>query len=563
MKTFACIGALAVACAWQLHDLERVLDLGLWDEADYLRRGLALLNRGLAPAEWGPLYSLWYFALSRLQPDPIALYYLSYRLLVAVPTFAVYACARRLGVSPAIALLGAVLFLISGAPHVMPRPTLLALAIVLIALAAAVRVGATESFYAAMGVALLLAAFARPELFLSFLAASGAWVVAMVLRARASDGWARPARVGAWYAAGSLALVGVFGNPFGNQDDRRMYAFCQHFADGEVKRSGLAIDPWAQCEAAVQRAFGEVDSIADAGRRNPAAFGRHVTYNLREYPRASATLFLPAFGKAREGTEPWEFGSLAHGVALLLVGVWVAWALVRGGVELVESARSPQVRRAAFVLAAILAPSAASAILIQPRSHYLVLQGVLIPLVAAAWLSAAMARRAWPVERLRSIAVVGMAIAVAIAAPHLSRRDQPEPVLVNREMVRFLESTSGDLRPAPGFSTVGILEMEGGLDAYARGNFRQIRPSKRLAGETFRQFLEREGVRVIVLSPKLASHHQLAADPEFQKFVAAPEEFGFSACEVSGVGRTVAVASDGGRPPRAGVLLSAPARDPG
>ena len=69
----ACAGALLIACAWQLHDLERVLDLAPWDEADYLRRGLVIPMRGLPPAEWGPLYALWYFLLSRAQPDRIAL----------------------------------------------------------------------------------------------------------------------------------------------------------------------------------------------------------------------------------------------------------------------------------------------------------------------------------------------------------------------------------------------------------------------------------------------------------------------------------------------------------
>ncbi|MFL5376481.1 MAG: hypothetical protein ACJ787_01105, partial [Myxococcales bacterium] len=137
----ACFAALAIACVWQLHDLERVLDLARWDEADYLRGGVSLLARGLPDAEWGPLHTVWYFAVSRLQPDRVALYYLSYRLLIVLPTLAIYVAGRRVGGSPIVSVALALLFAGSMAPHVVPRATLLAVLVVLVAIAAAARAG--------------------------------------------------------------------------------------------------------------------------------------------------------------------------------------------------------------------------------------------------------------------------------------------------------------------------------------------------------------------------------------------------------------------------------------
>ena len=272
----ACLAALALACAAQLAHLERVLDLAPWDEADYLRAGLGLLSHGLPDPEWGPLYALWYFALSPLAADPVALYELSYRLLVVLPALALYACARRLGAPAGPALCGALLFAVSMAPHVLPRPTLLALLLVLASLAAAARLRSSEAACATLGLALLLASWARPELFVAFLGVSAVLLVLLARRLLRPAGRARALLLGAAYGALALGLAALLGNPFGNTSNRRLFAFCQHFALGEVQRAALALDPWGQCEEVMRRSFGEVHSVGEAARRNPDAFRAHL-----------------------------------------------------------------------------------------------------------------------------------------------------------------------------------------------------------------------------------------------------------------------------------------------
>src|SRR5690349_8172504 len=64
--------------------LENAVDIGLYDESAYLYRGIQLLHNGLAVPAKAPLYSIWYFVLSLIQPDRIRLYYLNYKLTMIV-----------------------------------------------------------------------------------------------------------------------------------------------------------------------------------------------------------------------------------------------------------------------------------------------------------------------------------------------------------------------------------------------------------------------------------------------------------------------------------------------
>ncbi len=166
----ACVAALGVACAAVLSGLAGSLDLALWDEASYLRAGQAIATRGLPPAEWGPLYALAYAALGKVTANPVEAFDLGYRALVVLPALAIYFAARRLRLSPALALLGSLGFLLSGAHEISPRPSLLALLCVLVGLTASTFARSRDGRLGVLAVSLLVASFARPELFVGFLA---------------------------------------------------------------------------------------------------------------------------------------------------------------------------------------------------------------------------------------------------------------------------------------------------------------------------------------------------------------------------------------------------------
>src|SRR4051794_14521723 len=72
-------------------------DLGFDDECYILDIGLGLPTRPLPPAEYGPLYAVWYRVLGALQPDPGGLYTFNWVILQLGLATLLYALARRSG----------------------------------------------------------------------------------------------------------------------------------------------------------------------------------------------------------------------------------------------------------------------------------------------------------------------------------------------------------------------------------------------------------------------------------------------------------------------------------
>jgi len=505
-----CFATLAALCAARLGGLSRWLDLGLFDEADYLRRGLLLPSAGLPDPEWGPLYSLWYLALSSLESNRVALYELSYRLLVLLPTAVLYACIRRLGGAAPLALLGSVLFALSPAAHVLPRPTLLALLLLLVALLASTAPRQAHLRFAALGLGALLAGFARPELFASFLLLSGLTAVAA---------WRSPGgkRHLALYGLVAAALVSVLGNPLADRSERRRYAFCQHFALGYVKRTGLDLNPWNDCDAVLARVFGPgVKSVGMAVQRNAGAVAEHVQANLLRYPEVSLELFT------RAGPGAWM---RRHELLVAWALAWMLWAFRDGARRLRDAWPEPGFHSVGALWLAVLVPTLLSALLVFPREHYLVLQGVFTPLLLVA------AARLPGVSGFRAATASGLAAALvawlctASAAPSL--RELPHRAAVATLAPHALRSGSPD---AP----VGLLEAQGGYALYLGPHVRQVSALRKRTGEGFTEFLQRQGVGLVFVDEWLTRDTRLRDDPEFLRFVAHPEQFGFTRHAVPG-----------------------------
>src|SRR5260370_42156494 len=78
---------------------------------------------GPPSAEACPLYCLWYYALSLLQPARVRLYYLSWSLLAALLPASLYLLIRALGGTRTKALLAAFVLLTSAFVDIWPYPT--------------------------------------------------------------------------------------------------------------------------------------------------------------------------------------------------------------------------------------------------------------------------------------------------------------------------------------------------------------------------------------------------------------------------------------------------------
>ncbi len=533
-----CLVALVLACVKLGRGLEALLDLGLWDEADYLHRAQLLPVHGLPDPEWGPLYSLWYFALSHVWPDPVDLFQANTRLLLLLTTVAGYAFLRRAGARPWLALAGASVYLLSMAPHVLPRPTLLAALVILTALTAASRARSPEGACTVAGVGLLVASFVRPEAFVSFLLMSALLAGLLARRVwRERARWPTALGRAAAYAGVVLALVAVMGNPFGNTSNRRFYAFCQHFADNYVRRTGLPVNPWGECEKAIRTAFGEVDTLGAAARSNPGELLAHLRANVERYPRESLRMFTSGYGgrSPLPGRSPWTREHVGHvlllAVAVGLPALLLAWRWRR----LAAALRRPRVVGTLVAVGVVLLPVVASAVLIQPRHHYLVLQGLLVLAVLASLCASAGPERdtgpgGW-------MPAVVLSAVLLWCVPDLVQRQGAPRAQLHR--LRAIQSLGLAARVGPGDS-IRVLDAQGGLAVYLGAPYRRVPPWTKRASESFTAYLRRERIDLVLLDGMLRKDPTFASDPELEVFFSEPGAFGYATWRLPGTDAVLA-----------------------
>jgi hypothetical protein len=542
------VGVLLLA-SWKLvHGIEQVLDLGMWDEAGYLRWGLELSWETMPEAEWGPLYAIWYSVLSRVWPDPVALFYANHRLLLLLTVGGAYVFMRRMGARPAPALLGASLYLLSAAPHTLPRPTLLALLVLLVVWSLASFLEVAERYWTLVAGGLLVASFARPEFFVAFLVVM-AWVLWLLGRKVLGEGRAAlPGALALLAAVGltTLVLLHVLGNPFGNTSNRRLYAFCQHFAVNYVARTQLPVEPWGECDRVIQSVFGRVDSLGAAFRSNPEEFLWHVGVNLKRYFVVSVRLFFEGYGGTSAVRGAWNAERVGR-VLLLALVAWQVARLARHWRRFGEAMADPRLQRVGGALVAVELPIVLSSLLIQPRVHYLVIQGVMIAAFLATLGSILGAREeARPRPPGRVLGLL-LALGLVVLTPDLSHRSVPHAgasamPLEHLEVVRSIASLGLTERLRPG-ETLELVEAQGGYDTYLGRHYRRVH----LGGcqEPFGQFLRKHGVELIVLDDLLRKHRRFAGDAEFRAFQTDPEAFGFRMMPLRGTGKALALKVEG------------------
>jgi hypothetical protein len=372
--------AVVLCAAKYVHSIEAIQDLRVAsDETVYLRHGIRLRQLGVLDASWSPLYSVWYYALSWLEPDPARLYSLNYKALVAGTTGALYLLVRALGAYPILAAATSIGYLVSNVPMAHPHVGLFALLVMLLTLAAAVRLVSPGSAHLAAGVGISALVFVRPE-YVASLVLFPLWVAFSSLR-----GFDRPRgrdRVRLIAVPGVLVLLLlVFGNPV--TGSKQWLTFCGSylFTHPElIPGPGPTAFPY-NCLAVVPAIFGGADSLPSAVLRNAPALLEHVWLNIKAYAQLAAVLpFVTPMPFLSAGVQ-----SLAAylELALLAVAALPLLAARRG------SLRGALPKRFLALASMLCVSSALAALLYYPRSHYLIAQPVLLMACFSGLLAAA------------------------------------------------------------------------------------------------------------------------------------------------------------------------------
>ena len=164
-----------------------------------------------------------------------------------------------------------------------------------------------------------------------------------------------------------------------------MVAFEQHYSLNWVSWNADDRNPWTNAEAIVNEDFGNASSILSALIANPKAFGAHVFENLKNIPRSIISTFVSSYPFTRWGRP---------GVALGILFVFSSMVIFALQSKLITHNRVSWLKERIqatwfeiFSVLIILAPNVISILVIYPRSHYILILGVLASFIATIFLT--------------------------------------------------------------------------------------------------------------------------------------------------------------------------------
>src|SRR5262245_6665965 len=509
------LGLLVLLSVKATYDIGRVRDLSGGDEPAYMRAGLLMREHGLPPAAYGPLYVVWYGAVSLLQSDPVRMYYLAWQLLIGLLMLGVYLLCRAAGGSRGVALFAAFLVLNSRLLDVWPYPAHLAAILLLMGTAAAARCRRWTWSLSLLGVTLLVASYARPDLtvrlLLLGLVALAGMVCSLLRRPGSWRGFVLPVVLVLLLAGAGLRWVG---NPLAG--GRSFVAFGQHYALNVVAARHLTVDGCMHFDSICRQDFGDAATPAEAFRANPRAMLWHCGVNLHNLPSGYRAVAEPALA-LRPGLHRWLLRLFVAGLVLGLLGL---------GRRLSGGDASPSDRHGLLVgllmLGLVLPPALSSCLIVSPRAHYLMPSTLLLfALLMASSAHLPRLRLAWVrLDTAPALLVLG-ALLLAMApnrahgwCPQGRRWQAPPASLELQKLVKSVRALA--LRRDVTFLAYGSGD--------ATALFASLPPRYVFAATKkdlgFSEFIRRHNIDLIVLGPGLEADPDYRDDPEFRQMVA-------------------------------------------
>jgi hypothetical protein len=511
--------------------IEKLLDISLYDESDYLYRGVTLWNAGFPPAELAPLYSIWYFIISFLEPNRVMLYFLNYKLMMILPPIFVYALLRKNTVSIPISLTISSLLLVSHAnTYIGWRVSYFGL---IVLLATCILISHKKSLllnslFASLGA--LLVSYVRPEYFLTYILSTLLFIFLFV---REYNKLEKQYLLGllAVYGLYSALLLGTLGVPIAGS--RSFGAFAQHFSMNWVSWTGSTINPGTNWWDIIALNFGSAHSIPEALAKNPSAFLLHITDNLRNLAPTTAHLIFPV-----------NFFLSRRVAILLIVGLLITYVVNTRSKRLLilVEYKSLLIFFGLFAL-----PGLVSITIIYPENHYILLPGVLTIVLMAILLTnhdfaecrinfftfgcnvnLPIGIRSKPTHVLmretggkqeqmgyKQLLLISLFVIALTLYVSQNREKTQQPTL---NTIRFIQSL-GIHKP------VNLLEAEGGYNIYLGDNFHRVAEYDKSVG--FNHFRADQNINMIVVSYTLLNDTRFINDPEWQGFLTDYRQLGY------------------------------------
>lgn len=507
-----------------------VIDLSLYDETSYLVAGVTLLQQGLPDPAWGPLYAVWYFLQSFWHTNYIQLHDGNAILLTTTTPLLLYWTLRRYHLPIVAAGLFAYLFLLCHANlAVWPKSNNFALLVVICTFLLATLPKTADGQLVVLTIGALVSAYARPELFLTFLLLVVIYGGRLLFNPRQHMG--QRLLMCALMALIASVLFVWIGVPFGG---RSMVAFGQFYAVNWIRWTGSNLSPWTDWQEIVHQSFGAVDSVGAAARSNPAAFLRHITENAIQIPAKFVGLLIvhAPFFQSNQWKEREAYLLLASFLSFLLFGIR-QWPT-----QLRQNLFPFRILCAA--VGCYIVPALLSAIIVAPRSNYLLISATLFGSLALLLLFARPPSAAIPDQRLHQ-QPAWIAYTTPLFALVLVGVTPPTPGWFRETLVTPNRAVVNTLATLPFQSEVYLLEIDGGYGTYVDTPIHWVSSADKVT--SFNTFAQTERINAIVLSKALLQDSRLSQDPEWQAFLENFASQGYTKLAVPKTDRAILIAN--------------------
>ncbi|TAG59942.1 MAG: hypothetical protein EAZ26_14260, partial [Runella slithyformis] len=370
------VAILSVAGWVLVQRLSAWKDLAFGDETTYLASGIMFSIPFVGGAQWGPLYAAWYAFWHLFIPDRLDLYYFNYALLSVLAGVLVFVYLRSSKVPFWPGIWIAVLFLFSSQNLPLDPKISIAPFCLILAGLSVVQSFDLKSWQKMLIVAFtgLLCAYCRPEFYLAFLLATvlSVWFFLAQRTVFSKAVWGQVALFG----VGVIALHLLFKNPlFSGDGSRSAVAFQQHFIINYTNWNALPNLNTIEAQLKLyHQVFGnEVESMTDALQSKPSLVLKHILINVKNTLLINAQNALDIFYQTPLHGWYSRWRMVAFGLALLVFLGNIDYRKTR-------QFKSKKAFNGVHFLAllVLIFPALVAAVLVYPRTHYLVFHALLL-----------------------------------------------------------------------------------------------------------------------------------------------------------------------------------------
>lgn len=493
-----------------VYDFNSYLDIQLKDETLYLQNGLYLLKNGLPDPQWAPVYSVWFFLLSIIQNDSVAIYFLNLQILTVVPSLILYVLLRVLKVSHLISFLIGFFFLISSG-NILVNPKVTHFALIIIT-SSSLLFYLTKKYMIKWSVIILgslLSAYVRPELSISFVLI----IIYFLLSALKNKVFVAYKKGIGLLGIIIIIIIFVFGNPLGS-GKRSLGAFSQHFSLNWVEWNKSKLNPWTDAHDIVRDNFGEINSIFEAPLANPDLFFKHIFQNI--------SLITSEFQKLVNHTvfttDNYRFENIGIYSLLFIILMYTIINLYNSKLSILDLIKANYFKnkQVIVILTLFMIPMIISVVLIYPRLHYLLILLFVLIIIHTPLIRVNYNYHKWQ-KMFSAIFLILIAVTFLVITPS-PKKYYTLHSQNNLETIKFLRSLEIQ-------SKVNILEDNGGYYTYLGSNYSWIRERDKVM--SFDQFLETFRINLIVSSGKLNGNRKFYSDEAYIKFLNDFTKYGF------------------------------------